>query len=164
MGGSVAAIHWPAGPHPILCTQGIFVFHVVNYKPLTYNKTYVYPWWGEAIGWVLALSSMLCIPCTLLYKLLRCKGSLREVRGLQPTPLPCLCSPSHPHPSPIPIQIPALSMLPHQSHAQPNPIPVPITVSLPASPEFHSCLGHCLSPFPIRIQSLTLLLPDKFCP
>lgn len=59
--------------------QGIFLFHVVNYKPLTYNKTYVYPWWGDAIGWVLALSSMLCIPCTVIYKLLRCKGSLREV-------------------------------------------------------------------------------------
>ncbi|NXS23551.1 SC6A8 protein, partial [Mystacornis crossleyi] len=62
---------------PLVCV-GIFVFHVVNYKPLTYNKTYVYPWWGEAIGWVLALSSMLCIPCTVIYKLLRCKGSLRE--------------------------------------------------------------------------------------
>uniref|UniRef100_A0A8D0FJT4 Transporter n=1 Tax=Strix occidentalis caurina TaxID=311401 RepID=A0A8D0FJT4_STROC len=48
---------------PLVCV-GIFVFHVVNYKPLTYNKTYVYPWWGDAIGWVLALSSMLCIPCT----------------------------------------------------------------------------------------------------
>ncbi|KAF1536067.1 Sodium- and chloride-dependent creatine transporter 1, partial [Eudyptula albosignata] len=66
---------------PLVCV-GIFVFHVVNYKPLTYNKTYVYPWWGDAIGWVLALSSMLCIPCTVLYKLLRCKGSLREVRAV----------------------------------------------------------------------------------
>ncbi|NWR80783.1 SC6A8 protein, partial [Centropus unirufus] len=65
---------------PLVCV-GIFMFHVVNYKPLTYNKTYVYPWWGDAIGWVLALSSMLCIPCTVLYKLLRCKGSLREVRA-----------------------------------------------------------------------------------
>lgn len=72
--------------------QGIFLFHVVNYKPLTYNKTYVYPWWGDAIGWVLALSSMLCIPCTVIYKLLRCKGSLREVgrhrATLVPVPIP----------------------------------------------------------------------------
>ncbi|XP_056357799.1 sodium- and chloride-dependent creatine transporter 1 isoform X1 [Oenanthe melanoleuca] len=71
---------------PLVCV-GIFVFHVVNYKPLTYNKTYVYPWWGEAIGWVLALSSMLCIPCTVIYKLLRCKGSLRERWQLQTTPI-----------------------------------------------------------------------------
>ncbi|NWS68647.1 SC6A8 protein, partial [Crotophaga sulcirostris] len=70
---------------PLVCV-GIFMFHVVNYKPLTYNKTYVYPWWGEAIGWVLALSSMLCIPCTVIYKLLRCKGSLREVRAARRGP------------------------------------------------------------------------------
>ncbi|NWS53113.1 SC6A8 protein, partial [Chunga burmeisteri] len=81
---------------PLVCV-GIFLFHVVNYKPLTYNKTYVYPWWGDAIGWVLALSSMLCIPCTVLYKLLRCKGSLREVRAARPGPS-CL----RPHPCPCP--------------------------------------------------------------
>lgn len=57
----------------------MFLFHVVNYKPLTYNTVYTYPIWGEALGWALALSSMLCIPVTVLYKLLRCKGSLREV-------------------------------------------------------------------------------------
>ncbi|XP_069592494.1 sodium- and chloride-dependent creatine transporter 1-like isoform X3 [Ranitomeya imitator] len=62
---------------PLVCV-GIFVFHVVNYKPLTYNKTYVYPWWGDAIGWGLALASMLCIPLTVVCKLLRSKGSLRE--------------------------------------------------------------------------------------
>ncbi|XP_018431637.1 PREDICTED: sodium- and chloride-dependent creatine transporter 1-like isoform X2 [Nanorana parkeri] len=62
---------------PLVCV-GIFVFHVINYKPLTYNKTYVYPWWGEAIGWALALSSMLCIPLTVIFKMLASKGSLRE--------------------------------------------------------------------------------------
>ncbi|KAM9534042.1 creatine transporter-like [Guaruba guarouba] len=86
-GGSVASIPCPAGPHPILCTQGIFLFHMVNYKLLTYNKTHVYPWWEEAIGWVLALFSMLCIPCTLLYKLLCCKGSLCERWQLLTTPI-----------------------------------------------------------------------------
>lgn len=59
--------------------QGIFLFHLVNYKPLTYNTVYVYPWWGEVIGWCLALSSMLCIPISLLYKLFRAKGTFREV-------------------------------------------------------------------------------------
>ncbi|XP_029011715.1 sodium- and chloride-dependent creatine transporter 1 isoform X2 [Betta splendens] len=62
---------------PLVCV-GVFLFHVVNYKPLTYNTVYTYPLWGEALGWALALSSMLCIPVTVLYKLLRCKGSLRE--------------------------------------------------------------------------------------
>uniref|UniRef100_A0A8C2Z5T6 Transporter n=1 Tax=Cyclopterus lumpus TaxID=8103 RepID=A0A8C2Z5T6_CYCLU len=62
---------------PFVCVA-VFMFHVVNYKPLTYNTVYTYPLWGEALGWALALSSMLCIPVTVLYKLLRCKGSLRE--------------------------------------------------------------------------------------
>ncbi|KAK9514745.1 hypothetical protein VZT92_025437 [Zoarces viviparus] len=62
---------------PFVCVA-VFTFHVVNYKPLTYNSSYTYPLWGEVLGWVLALSSMLCIPVTVLYKLLRCKGSLRE--------------------------------------------------------------------------------------
>ncbi|KAF7209945.1 transcript variant X2 [Nothobranchius furzeri] len=62
---------------PFVCV-GVFLFHVVNYKPLTYNTVYTYPIWGEALGWALALSSMLCIPVTVLYKLLCCKGSLQE--------------------------------------------------------------------------------------
>ncbi|XP_038127171.1 LOW QUALITY PROTEIN: sodium- and chloride-dependent creatine transporter 1 [Cyprinodon tularosa] len=62
---------------PCVC-MGIFLFHLVNCKPLTYNNVYVYPWWGEAIGWCLALSSMLCIPVSLLYKLFRAKGTFRE--------------------------------------------------------------------------------------
>ncbi|XP_017158854.1 sodium- and chloride-dependent creatine transporter 1 [Poecilia reticulata] len=62
---------------PCVC-MGIFLFHLVNYKPLTYNTVYVYPWWGEVIGWCLALSSMLCIPVSLLYKFFRAKGTVRE--------------------------------------------------------------------------------------
>ncbi|XP_029465141.1 sodium- and chloride-dependent creatine transporter 1 isoform X1 [Rhinatrema bivittatum] len=62
---------------PLVC-MAIFIFHLVNYKQLMYNNTYTYPWWGEAIGWCLALSSMLCIPLTFLYKLARCRGTLRE--------------------------------------------------------------------------------------
>ncbi|CAH2312776.1 sodium- and chloride-dependent creatine transporter 1-like [Pelobates cultripes] len=71
---------------PLVCV-GIFLFHVVNYKPLTYNNSYVYPWWGEAIGWGLALASMLCIPLTVVIKLLRSKGSLRERWHLLTTPV-----------------------------------------------------------------------------
>ncbi|XP_034027761.1 sodium- and chloride-dependent creatine transporter 1 [Thalassophryne amazonica] len=62
---------------PCVCI-GVFLFQLVNYKPLTYNKTYVYPWWGEAIGWCLALSSMLCVPVTLIYKLFKTQGSFTE--------------------------------------------------------------------------------------
>uniref|UniRef100_UPI00398F4CFF sodium- and chloride-dependent creatine transporter 1-like isoform X2 n=1 Tax=Pristiophorus japonicus TaxID=55135 RepID=UPI00398F4CFF len=62
---------------PCVCV-GIFLFHIVNYKPLTYNKTYVYPWWGETIGWFLAVASMICIPLTVVIKMLCAEGSLRE--------------------------------------------------------------------------------------
>ncbi|XP_030049934.1 sodium- and chloride-dependent creatine transporter 1 [Microcaecilia unicolor] len=62
---------------PLVC-MAIFVFHLANYKPLTYNNTYTYPWWGEAIGWCFALSSMLCIPLVFLYKLAQGQGTLRE--------------------------------------------------------------------------------------
>lgn len=70
--------------------QGIFLFHLVNYKPLTYNTEYVYPWWGEVIGWCLALSSMLCIPTTILYKLFRARGTFREVRLSSFLPSTCV--------------------------------------------------------------------------
>nr|XP_040050271.1 sodium- and chloride-dependent creatine transporter 1 [Gasterosteus aculeatus aculeatus] len=66
---------------PCVCL-GIFMFHLVNYKPLTYNNQYVYPWWGEVIGWCMALSSMLCIPVSLLYKLFRAKGTFKERLGI----------------------------------------------------------------------------------
>ncbi|CAL1605265.1 unnamed protein product [Knipowitschia caucasica] len=62
---------------PCVCL-GIFLFHLVNYKPLTYNNDYIYPWWGEVIGWFLALSSMLCIPVSIIYQLFRAKGSFSQ--------------------------------------------------------------------------------------
>ncbi|XP_076839804.1 sodium- and chloride-dependent creatine transporter 1 isoform X1 [Brachyhypopomus gauderio] len=71
---------------PLVCL-GVFLFHVVSYKPLVYNGVYVYPWWGEALGCAMALSSMLCIPVTVLYKLLHCKGSLTERWQCLTTPI-----------------------------------------------------------------------------
>lgn len=67
--------------------QGIFVFNAVYSEPLVYNNTYVYPWWGEAMGWGLALSSMLCVPLHLLGCLLTAKGTMAEVSSPTP-PLP----------------------------------------------------------------------------
>uniref|UniRef100_A0A674N1H8 Solute carrier family 6 member 6 n=1 Tax=Takifugu rubripes TaxID=31033 RepID=A0A674N1H8_TAKRU len=43
---------------PVLC-MGCFVFSLVKYKPLTYNKVYEYPDWSIGLGWCLALSSMI---------------------------------------------------------------------------------------------------------
>lgn len=60
--------------------QATFLFSLIKYTPLTYNKKYVYPWWGDTLGWLLALSSMVCIPLWIVYKLSTIKGSLREVK------------------------------------------------------------------------------------
>ncbi|XP_044067768.1 sodium- and chloride-dependent taurine transporter-like isoform X1 [Siniperca chuatsi] len=62
---------------PVLC-MGCFVFSLVKYKPLTYNKVYEYPDWAIGLGWFLALSSMICIPMVMVIKILQSEGPLIE--------------------------------------------------------------------------------------
>lgn len=69
----------PQGPLPI-SLQGIFIFFLVKYKPLKYNNIYTYPAWGYGIGWLMALSSMLCIPLWIFIKVWKTEGKLLEVR------------------------------------------------------------------------------------
>lgn len=61
--------------------QGCFIFSLVKYKPLTYNKVYEYPDWAIGIGWTLALASMICIPMVVVIKIIRSDGPLIEVGG-----------------------------------------------------------------------------------
>lgn len=56
---------------------GIWIFSLVTWEPMTYDD-YVFPVWGEAIGWILALSSMLVIPFSILLKMSLGKGTIRE--------------------------------------------------------------------------------------
>lgn len=60
--------------------QGTFAFSLIKYTPLKYNNEYVYPWWGHVIGWLLALSSMVCIPLWMVYKIGTSQGTIKEVR------------------------------------------------------------------------------------
>ncbi|KAG7267307.1 hypothetical protein CRUP_000305 [Coryphaenoides rupestris] len=62
---------------PVLC-MGCFVFSLVKYKPLTYNKVYEYPDWSIGLGWSLALASMICIPMVMVIKILQSEGPLIE--------------------------------------------------------------------------------------
>ncbi|XP_056629202.1 solute carrier family 6 member 6a [Triplophysa dalaica] len=62
---------------PVLCV-GCFVFSLVKYKPLTYNKQYEYPNWSIGLGWALALASMICIPMMVVIKIIQSDGSLIE--------------------------------------------------------------------------------------
>ncbi|KAF5917252.1 hypothetical protein HPG69_000021 [Diceros bicornis minor] len=58
---------------PVLCV-GCFIFSLVKYVPLTYNKVYVYPTWAIGLGWSLALSSMVCVPLVMVIRLCQTKG------------------------------------------------------------------------------------------
>lgn len=82
---------------PVLCV-GCFVFSLVKYKPLTYNKVYEYPDWSIGVGWCLALASMICIPMVVVVKIIQSDGSLIErikavaapVKGASSRPKDCV--------------------------------------------------------------------------
>ncbi|XP_077994606.1 sodium- and chloride-dependent GABA transporter 2-like isoform X1 [Glandiceps talaboti] len=65
---------------PALC-GGIFIFSIVKYSPLTYDRSwgkYHYPDWAIAIGWMMGLCSIVCIPVVAIIRLLLAKGTLYE--------------------------------------------------------------------------------------
>ncbi|XP_035132191.2 sodium- and chloride-dependent GABA transporter 3 isoform X2 [Callithrix jacchus] len=70
---------------PGICA-GIFIFFLVKYKPLKYNNVYTYPAWGYGIGWLMALSSMLCIPLWICIKMWKTEGTLPEKLQTLTTP------------------------------------------------------------------------------
>lgn len=80
--GELRAQAPPPTPFSSVPPQATFLFSLIKYTPLTYNKKYTYPWWGDALGWLLALSSMVCIPAWSLYRLGTLKGPFREVEPL----------------------------------------------------------------------------------
>ncbi|XP_067275611.1 sodium- and chloride-dependent GABA transporter 2-like isoform X2 [Pseudorasbora parva] len=55
-----------------------FTCSMVKYKPLTFNRWYVYPDWAYALGWLLALSSILLVPGWALGQMCAGKGSLKQ--------------------------------------------------------------------------------------
>uniref|UniRef100_A0A3B4YN68 Transporter n=1 Tax=Seriola lalandi dorsalis TaxID=1841481 RepID=A0A3B4YN68_SERLL len=52
---------------PAVCL-GTFIFSLVRYKPLKFNKTYVYPTWAYALGWSLGLFCVLLVPLWIIFK------------------------------------------------------------------------------------------------
>lgn len=40
----------------------VFMFYFIKYTPITYGKDYNYPKWGEALGFMISMSSMLWVP------------------------------------------------------------------------------------------------------
>ena len=64
--------------HVIFIFQGVFLFSVVSYKPLRYLE-YDYPWWGELIGWMMAMSSIVVMFAYAIYSFVVTPGTFREV-------------------------------------------------------------------------------------
>ncbi|KAI3370031.1 hypothetical protein L3Q82_024819 [Scortum barcoo] len=70
---------------PAICTF-TFLFSLVKYTPLKFNKTYEYPWWGYTIGGFFTLSSTLMIPLWMLYAVSVTPGTLRQRMKILCTP------------------------------------------------------------------------------
>lgn len=59
--------------------QGTFIFSVALYKPLKFNKTYIYPTWAYALGWFLGLFCVLVVPLWIVFKVVTMKGTVWQV-------------------------------------------------------------------------------------
>ncbi|KDR11741.1 sodium- and chloride-dependent GABA transporter 2-like isoform X3 [Zootermopsis nevadensis] len=64
----------------------IFIFYCVDYKPVTYGKSYKYPQWAEGLGFCMSFASMIWIPAYAIYYVLATPGTVKEnlLKGLKP--------------------------------------------------------------------------------
>ena len=63
--------------------QAVFVFNLIQYAPLTYDK-YKYPAWADGLGWILSLFPLLWLAGSMIWKITTVKGEMTvlEVRKI----------------------------------------------------------------------------------
>lgn len=61
-----------------LLTGSILLMLLFDFKPLRYNDYYEYPAWATAIGWIMAMSSIIQVPGYAIYAYLTTPGSPSE--------------------------------------------------------------------------------------
>lgn len=64
----------------------LFLFSIIRYERVSYANTYIYPLFGELIGWCMGLASVICIPIYAIIYIIRQDGSLKEriMKGFVP--------------------------------------------------------------------------------
>lgn len=62
---------------PIVCF-GTFLFSIIRYQPLKFNKTYVYPTWAYVLGWCLGLFCVLLVPLWMVYRVSQMDGTVGQ--------------------------------------------------------------------------------------
>ncbi|EDO39708.1 predicted protein, partial [Nematostella vectensis] len=57
----------------------IFIWNCVDWSGISYGD-YVFPAWAEFCGWLLCFSSIVCVPICAIYRCVKGKGTLAEVK------------------------------------------------------------------------------------
>ncbi|KAK3595742.1 hypothetical protein CHS0354_025370 [Potamilus streckersoni] len=71
---------------------GIWMFSLIQYQPFQVDG-YIYPTWATALGWLIAMMSILCIPACMIHTLWQAKGDSlwqklkHSVKSPMPNPL-----------------------------------------------------------------------------
>lgn len=63
---------------PSICVL-VFLFTIIKYEPIEMTKSRPFPQWAEAVGFLMALFSILMIPGCAMFLFLKTKGTPREV-------------------------------------------------------------------------------------
>lgn len=65
-----------------LTLMGVFVFNLIQYAPLTYDK-YEYPTWADGLGWILALFPLIWLLSSMIWKITTVKGEMSVLEKIK---------------------------------------------------------------------------------